>query len=179
MENTKQLNAPLNCSPHGPCAIPPRHGQSQLNSPVSSLKAPSCEDSSSVEAGDGSAVAAVVGDEVGPSCEDSFSVEARDGSAVADVVGDGVGHSGRDEAVLVSLSFCRLEGVTDSRVWSEVSSEGPLGGGIETGSGSISESLLGKGWRTWRFFSKQCAGVVVIDGPDCQAPSCGAAFPTT
>ena len=42
-ENTKQLNAPLNCSPHGPCAIPPKHGQSQFISPVSSLKAPSCE----------------------------------------------------------------------------------------------------------------------------------------
>lgn len=51
-ENTKQLKAVRNCSPQGPCAIPPRHGQSQFISPVSSLKAPSCEASSSVSAGD-------------------------------------------------------------------------------------------------------------------------------
>ena len=47
-ENTKQLKAVRNCSPQGPCAIPPRQGQSQLISPVSSLKAPSCEACSSV-----------------------------------------------------------------------------------------------------------------------------------
>ena len=47
-ENTKQLNASLNCSPHGPVAMPPKHGQSQFISPVSSLKAPSCEASCSV-----------------------------------------------------------------------------------------------------------------------------------
>ena len=47
-ENTKQLNAALNCSPHGPCAIPPKQGQSQFISPVSSLKAPSCEASCSL-----------------------------------------------------------------------------------------------------------------------------------
>lgn len=40
-EKTKQLNAFRNSSPQGPCAIPPRHGQSQLISPVSGLKAPS------------------------------------------------------------------------------------------------------------------------------------------
>ena len=39
-ENTKQLNAARKPSPQGPCAIPPRQGQSQLISPVSSLKAP-------------------------------------------------------------------------------------------------------------------------------------------
>lgn len=39
-ENTKQENAARNSCPHGPCAIPPRHGQSQLISPVSGLKAP-------------------------------------------------------------------------------------------------------------------------------------------
>ena len=38
---TKQLNASRNSSPQGPCAMPPRHGQSQLISPVSGLKAPS------------------------------------------------------------------------------------------------------------------------------------------
>lgn len=38
---TKQLNASRNSSPQGPCAIPPRQGQSQLISPVSGLKAPS------------------------------------------------------------------------------------------------------------------------------------------
>ena len=60
-ENTKQPKAPLNCSPQGPCAMPPRHGQSQLISPVSSLKAPSCAAccslsssvSGSVDSGDG------------------------------------------------------------------------------------------------------------------------------
>ena len=30
----------MNCSPQGPWAIPPRHGQSQLISPVSGLYAP-------------------------------------------------------------------------------------------------------------------------------------------
>lgn len=38
---TKQLNASRNSSPQGPCAMPPRQGQSQLISPVSGLKAPS------------------------------------------------------------------------------------------------------------------------------------------
>lgn len=40
-ENTKQLNASLNSSPQGPCAIPPKQGQSQFISPVSGLNAPS------------------------------------------------------------------------------------------------------------------------------------------
>ena len=44
----KQLNAARNCSPQGPCAIPPRQGHSQFISPVASLKAPSWEASSSV-----------------------------------------------------------------------------------------------------------------------------------
>ena len=39
-EKTKHENASRNCIPHGPCAIPPRHGQSQLISPVSGLNAP-------------------------------------------------------------------------------------------------------------------------------------------
>lgn len=51
-ENTKQLKAVRNCSPQGPCAIPPRQGQSQLISPVSSLNAPSCDASSSVSLAD-------------------------------------------------------------------------------------------------------------------------------
>lgn len=42
VEKTKQLNAALKFSPQGPWAMPPRHGQSQLISPVSGLKAPSC-----------------------------------------------------------------------------------------------------------------------------------------
>lgn len=44
---TKQLNASRNCSPQGPCAMPPKQGQSQLISPVSSLNAPCCPASSS------------------------------------------------------------------------------------------------------------------------------------
>lgn len=39
-EKTKHENASLNSGPQGPCAIPPRQGQSQLISPVSGLKAP-------------------------------------------------------------------------------------------------------------------------------------------
>jgi len=49
---TKQLNASLNSGPHGPCAIPPRHGQSQLISPVSSLNAPCWAASSSRSSGE-------------------------------------------------------------------------------------------------------------------------------
>lgn len=52
-ENTKQLNAARKFSPQGPWAIPPRQGQSQLISPVSSLKAPCWEASSSVSSRDG------------------------------------------------------------------------------------------------------------------------------
>lgn len=50
-ENTKQLNAARNCSPHGPCAMPPRQGQSQFISPVSSLNAPCWLASSSYSSG--------------------------------------------------------------------------------------------------------------------------------
>ena len=74
-EYTKQLNASLNCSPQGPCAMPPRQGQSQFISPVSSLNAPSCDASCSVSsspAGRGSSKApdaesaiAVLGDASG------------------------------------------------------------------------------------------------------------------
>ncbi|KAJ2974184.1 hypothetical protein NUW54_g11931 [Trametes sanguinea] len=39
-EKTKHENASRNSSPHGPCAMPPKHGQSQLISPVSGLNAP-------------------------------------------------------------------------------------------------------------------------------------------
>lgn len=52
-ENTKQLKAARKFSPQGPWAIPPRQGQSQFISPVSSLKAPCWEASSSVSSKDG------------------------------------------------------------------------------------------------------------------------------
>jgi len=39
-EKTKQEKASRNWGPQGPCAIPPRHGQSQFISPVTGLKAP-------------------------------------------------------------------------------------------------------------------------------------------
>lgn len=42
----KHENAALNSSPHGPSAIPPRQGQSQLISPVSGLNAAACDDAS-------------------------------------------------------------------------------------------------------------------------------------
>ena len=51
-EKTKHEKAVLNSSPQGPCAIPPRQGQSQFISPVSSLNAPCCEASSSSSSGD-------------------------------------------------------------------------------------------------------------------------------
>src|SRR3954451_11300899 len=51
-EKTKQLNAALKSSPQGPCAMPPRQGQSQFISPVSGLNAPSEEASSSRSAGE-------------------------------------------------------------------------------------------------------------------------------
>jgi hypothetical protein len=49
-ECTKHEKASRNSGPQGPCAIPPRHGQSQLISPVTGLKAPPeapCADASS------------------------------------------------------------------------------------------------------------------------------------
>ncbi|KAI8609972.1 hypothetical protein BC830DRAFT_1147892 [Chytriomyces sp. MP71] len=42
VEYTKQLNALLNFSPHGGWVIGPRHGQSQLISPVSGSYACAC-----------------------------------------------------------------------------------------------------------------------------------------
>lgn len=46
-EYTKQLNAARKSSPHGPCAIPPRHGQSQFISPVTGSNAADAGSSSS------------------------------------------------------------------------------------------------------------------------------------
>jgi len=63
-EKTKQLNASLNCGPHGPSAMPPKHGQSQFISPVSGLKAPSWPASSSKASGEpGAAGCAVLDDD--------------------------------------------------------------------------------------------------------------------
>ena len=101
-EYTKQLNAALNCSPHGPCAIPPRQGQSQFISPVSSLKAPSWEASASVSSMLGSGEAVVLG--------------LMDEDGVSEGV-DGVG----------GAAFWRREGAIDSRVGSGVSSGGDWG----------------------------------------------------
>ena len=59
-ENTKQENASRNCMPHGPCAIPPRHGQSQLIFPVTGSNAPpdDSEDPSSPPSSEGAAPSA-------------------------------------------------------------------------------------------------------------------------
>lgn len=54
---TKQEKAALNSSPHGPSAIPPRQGQSQLISPVSGLKAAACEDAAASDEGASGAAA--------------------------------------------------------------------------------------------------------------------------
>ena len=117
-ENTKQLNAPLNCSPHGPCAIPPRHGQSQFISPVSSLNAPSCDACCSL------------------SSSVSGSVDSRGGADTGD-------------------SFWRCD-FTDSRVGIGVSSEGLLGGGIETEDDVSFIDLVQKclEGRTWRLLGE-------------------------
>ena len=77
-ENTKQLNAARNCSPQGPWAMPPRQGQSQFISPVSSLKAPSWEASSSVSSSCPGSTAAVV-------------VWADEGESMGELEGEGLG----------------------------------------------------------------------------------------
>lgn len=99
--NTKQLNAALNCSPHGPCAMPPKQGHSQLISPVASLKAPSCEASS--------------------------SVASR--SWVVDGMGFGLAVSGVWEGGWVSLVGGFEVGVAFWEVW-EAASSGVGGGGV-------------------------------------------------
>lgn len=85
-EYTKQLKASLNCSPQTPCAMPPKHGQSQLISPVSGLNAawlaspsPSKSDMlSSVSASEpGSDV-----EEVGEAGSDTDAGSSREGSGV-------------------------------------------------------------------------------------------------
>lgn len=81
VEYTKQLNADRNSSPHGPCAMPPRHGQSQLISPVSGLNALSWSASSSSSPGDesrdcdaaGAALASVADAAAGVDAGDSVS----------------------------------------------------------------------------------------------------------
>ena len=68
LEYTKQLNAALNSSPQGPCAIPPKHGQSQLISPVSGSNAPCWPASSLRASGDpGAAGAALAAEPSSPS----------------------------------------------------------------------------------------------------------------
>lgn len=92
---TKQLNASLNSGPHGPCAIPPRHGQSQLISPVSSLNAPSCDASSSNASGEslappsiGTALVAAAACVSGDDAVDGGTESAEAGEAVAEVCRD-------------------------------------------------------------------------------------------
>lgn len=88
VEYTKQLNAALNSSPQGPCAMPPRHGQSQLISPVSGLNAPCWPASSSSSSGvlsvsPGAATASLLFSGVGVGGCDSFGAAAAAAAASA------------------------------------------------------------------------------------------------
>lgn len=124
---TKQLKASLNCSPHGPCAIPPRHGQSQLISPVSSLKAPSSSASSSSASGDdcdASEAGAIGGTDVlgatGLAAEEDASLErVCDVGCVGAVVISGWEEDMLDEgAAAIAVCLCRRDSAIDSRVGS-------------------------------------------------------------
>ena len=101
MENTKQLNAVRNCSPQGPCAMPPRQGQSQLISPVSSLKAPS------------------------DAASDSVAEGSERGEGVGSSVTGGRGLEEGVEDAEVAVRFRDL--ATESRVARDVSSAGDVG----------------------------------------------------
>lgn len=82
-EYTKQLNAALNSSPQGPCAMPPRQGQSQLISPVSGLNAPSFPASCSNCSGDFSASVAVAATDLSPCAVVGCAVAAFDACLAA------------------------------------------------------------------------------------------------
>src|ERR1700712_2266805 len=104
---TKQLKASLKFSPQGPDAIPPRHGQSQLISPVSGLNAPCCPASSSSEAGSCEGVSLPSGG--GPAPSDTPA--ARSPTSIAEL--------GDVAAASTSFNFCR-SAARDSRVWTGV-----------------------------------------------------------
>lgn len=107
---TKQLKASRNCSPQGPCAIPPRQGQSQLISPVSSLNAPSSDASSSNAPGPDcdcsveGAIGAAEGEAAGADCTSRDNEGWRAGNvgeemSVCDSDGDPEGTSAEAEAL--------------------------------------------------------------------------------
>lgn len=111
-EYTKQLNAARNGSPHGPCAIPPRHGQSQFISPVSSLKAPCWLASSSYSSG-------VRGGLLGEACSGIVAVIAE--------VGCDESEGGERDSVEVKdelVALLRFEWRMESTVGRVVSSAG-------------------------------------------------------
>lgn len=104
-EKTKQLKAARNCAPQVPCAIPPRHGQSQLISPVSGLKAPPAPPLSLVES------PSALGSSEGGGEEDASSTE------VVEEDGESEGGVGREEEdadmeVFASASFASRIGGT-------------------------------------------------------------------
>ena len=103
---TKQLNAALNGSPQGPCAMPPRQGQSQLISPVSSLKAPSCEACSSVSSkAPGSAIAICGDTSDGEVCCCLDPLESESESSVGIAASSGAGWA-RDGETLCGQCQC-------------------------------------------------------------------------
>jgi len=90
-EKTKHENASRNSGPQGPCAIPPRHGQSQLISPVTGLNAPSeVSPSSGVSVSPGAESSSGSGFEAALSSEGSSGRNAE-GSGVELEVEGGVG----------------------------------------------------------------------------------------
>ena len=111
-EYTKHENAALNCSPQGPWAMPPRQGQSQFMTPVSSLKAPSWEASASRSEGLERSVVWGVDSRGGGGGIDGWSCcrreEARDSSVGRGVssVGDWGGGTATRVSPLVVFCFC-------------------------------------------------------------------------
>ena len=100
-EKTKHENASRNSGPQGPCAIPPRHGQSQLISPVTGLNAPPAAPPSS---------GVSLSPEVTPSSDSGFGASLDSegssgrnagGSGVGLEVGLGVGSESAGDAVCV------------------------------------------------------------------------------
>ena len=125
-EYTKQLKASRNSGPQGPCAIPPRQGQSKLISPVSGLKAPSLSASSSsssvpdgaAEVEDGGVGWAFV-DDADEDGEDGGYAEEREAAAAAWLAsGEAVEREGASRLGVAGIvaSLCFRAAVNDSIV---------------------------------------------------------------
>ena len=112
---TKQLKAALNSSPQGPCAIPPKQGQSQLISPVSSLKAPCWPASSSYSSGvRGGSDGLFVGTESGADGGDEGGgIEVVDTGTVAESLWEGERDSSVGNEDCSSSEFWAVESIIE------------------------------------------------------------------